>query len=46
MDNHSQYQYMIRQILTEQAHPYAQSNDVETRFQETASRNVNREHQR
>ena len=30
MDKHSHYQHIIRQVLTEQAHPYAQSNDVET----------------
>jgi hypothetical protein len=30
MDKLQQYRQIIRQILTEQAHPYAHSNDVET----------------
>ncbi len=29
MDKLQQYQQIIRQTLTEQAHPYAYSNDVE-----------------
>jgi hypothetical protein len=30
MDKLQQYRQIIREILTQQAHPYAQSNDVET----------------
>jgi hypothetical protein len=30
MDKRSQYQQIVREVLTEQAHPYAHSDDVET----------------
>lgn len=29
MDKHQRYRQIIRQVLTEQAHPYCHSNDVE-----------------
>jgi hypothetical protein len=30
MDKLQQYRQVIRQVLTEQAHPYSHSNDVDT----------------